>query len=594
MLIQRTEPAEGETPPNEGRWLMAQRRRGGSALMVAIALPLLSGVLLVGQAFCLASLLHRVVVEGADLPAVTTMLLTIAVLMITRIGLGIAAERAGIGAAERIKRSLRGMLYGALLDHRPDWTSARSSGALSAVIVDQTEALDGFFARYLPAMVQATILPLAFAAAILPVDVVVGLLFLVTAPLIPLFMALVGWGAEAATRAQADAFTRLSGLFADRLRGIVTLKLFDRADSETQTVVLASESLRKRTLGVLKIAFLSSAVLEFFAALGVAGVALYVGLTYLGFVDLRGSPLTLQAGLFCLLMAPEVYQPLRQLAAHYHDRAAAKAAVAEMAQQFGALPDLAESTIEGALPEPAPASSALAVSVALEGLTVYTPDRKHLVLDDVTLAIQPGTHIALLGQSGIGKSTLLEAMARLRAFDGKILIGGELLEDLAEADLRSRVAFLGQRPRLFHGTIADNIRLGRSGASDPDIRIAAERATVMEFACTLPEGLDTPIGEGGVGLSGGEAHRVALARIFLRDPGLILLDEPTAHLDTATEERVIDALLAFAVGRTLVVATHSAAIAARLDRTYRIAGGRVLPAAHPRWAGPQRNREGVA
>src|SRR5690606_21968346 len=231
-------------------------------------------------------------------------------------------ERASARAAERIKQSVRLALFERLLAQGPAWSRTRVSGELASAVVDQVDALDGFFSRYLPAVIAAAVLPPAFAVAVLPFD-------------------LVGWGAEAASRRHLRAFARLSGFFADRLRGLVTLKLYGRAEAEGQAVAAASEALRRRTMAVLRIAFLSSAVLEFFAALGVAGIAVYFGLTYLGFLDLRATPLTLQTGFFCLLMAPEVYAPLRQFAAHYHDRAAARAAVAQIAQVFDGLPEAA-------------------------------------------------------------------------------------------------------------------------------------------------------------------------------------------------------------------------------------------------------------
>ncbi|MFC2249091.1 thiol reductant ABC exporter subunit CydD [Labrys portucalensis] len=552
--------------------LARHARRG---LAIATILPLVSGALLVAQAYVLASVLHRAVVGGESVAALGSPIFSIAVLIALRLSLGGLGEQAGIVAAERIKFDLRSRLAEKLSAGSLEWSASRSSGALSAAVVDQLEALDGFFARFLPASIQAAVLPLAFAAAVLPVDWVVGLLFLLTAPLIPLFMALVGWGAEAATRAQADALVRLSGHFADRLRGMTTLKLFGRAEFETRDVERASEDLRRRTLRVLRIAFLSSAVLEFFAALGVAGVALYVGLTYLGLVDLRGSALTLQAGLFCLLMAPEVYQPLRLLAAHYHDRASAKAAIAEIEARFAGLPEAAAAGGFVQLP-----ASSGGLPLHVEHLTIRVPDSERVLLDGVSLKIGAGRHLALFGESGIGKSSLLETLARLRPGAG-IRIAGLDLAAIDEASLRAGVAFISQRSRLFHGSIADNIRLGKPSASAAEIAQAAEQACVLDFALKLPEGLDTPIGEGGVGLSGGEGHRVALARLFLRDPGLILLDEPTAHLDAATQARVLDALIGFAAGRTMIIATHSPAVAARLDEAWRLAGGKLLPMPHP-------------
>ncbi|HEX2527335.1 MAG TPA: thiol reductant ABC exporter subunit CydD [Geminicoccus sp.] len=571
-----------------GRWMMGLRRHGGPGLLLATVLPVLAGVVLVGQAWLLADILGRAIVAGEGRTVLLPSVAVLACLFGLRVLLGLVAERAGTQAAERIKVALRGTLFDRMLSHQPGWIAARPSGALSAALVDHVEALDGFVARFMPAMVQAAVLPIAFAVLVLPVDWVVGLLFLVTAPLIPLFMALVGWGTEAATRANAQAFSRLSGLFADRLRGMLALKLFGRAADETRLVRDSSEDLRRRTLGVLRIAFLSSAVLEFFAALGVAGVALYVGLSYLGLVDLRGTALGLQAGLFCLLMAPEVYQPLRLLAAHYHDRAAAKAAVAEIAQQFGELPAV------GARLRPAEEETVTddgkALDLVVEGLRLHASDRRTIVLDEVDLRMTAGSHVALVGESGSGKTSLLEALARLRSAEGTIAIGGCPLAGLPEARLRAMVAMVGQRPRIFAGSIAENIRVGRPRASEAEVRRAADLALVTEFAPDLA----MPLGENGLGLSGGEAHRVALARLFLRDPGLILLDEPTAHLDLQTEQRLLDNLMAFARGRTMLVATHSATVAARMDRTLRIAGHSVLPTPQRRERQPTLPMESVA
>ncbi|MBD9982526.1 thiol reductant ABC exporter subunit CydD, partial [Bordetella pertussis] len=481
-------------------------------------------------------------------------------------------ERAGAAAAERIKRQVREALFARLLALGPQWSRQRASGELASAMVEQVEALDAFFAKYLPAMGAAAVLPVAFAVVVLPVDVITGLLLLVSAPLIPLFMALVGWGAEAASRRHLQAFARLSGFFADRLRGLATLKLYGRAEAEEQSVVAASDALRQRTMAVLRIAFLSSAVLEFFAAQGVAGVAVYIGLTYLGFLDVRASVLTLQGGFFCLLLAPEVYGPLRQFAAHYHDRAAARAAVAQIARTFDGLPS---PGVEPAPPAQAPALARGAARLAASGLTVTQPGRPAPVLREAALQLDAGAHVALRGASGAGKTTLLELLARLRDGAGAIALDGVPLADWDEAALRERVVLIGQRPYLYAGSIADNIRLARPGASAALVEEAARRACVMEFAQALPRGLDTPLGSRGHGLSGGQAQRVALARLFLRDPGLILLDEPAAHLDAATQARVLDEVLAFAQGRTLLLATHADAVARRLPRQWMLEQGRL-------------------
>jgi ATP-binding cassette subfamily C protein CydD len=546
---------------NEMKWLKQQGRVGRGALGIAVIVPLLSACLTVAQAYWLAMILHRAIVgevaASAQLPAITTL----GCMILARALLAWIGEAAGIRAAEDVKQAIRRDLFAALMRRRPDWMRERASGELASQILDQVEALDGYFARFVPAMIAAAVVPIAFAIGLMPVDFVVGLLLLLTAPMIPVFMALAGWGAEAASRQHLTALARLSGLFADRIRGLVVLKLFGRAEDEIARVRAASDEFASRTLAVLRIAFLSSAVLEFFAALGVAGVALYVGLTYLDMINLRGSELSLQAGLFLLLMAPEVYLPLRTLAAHYHDRANAKAAVASIEAALGELPEQAA--------QPAPAGDGLmgrsALAVSVEDLTVRTP-QSGTILSGASLQIAAGETVALLGPSGIGKSTLIEVLARLREHEGRVEIGGVALDTITEEALRRQVAILGQRPRLFHGTIASNIRLGRPHASDAEVRAAAQRACVLDFADRLPDGLDTPVGERGRGLSGGEAQRVALARIFLRDPGLILLDEPTAHLDAETEARVMAAILAFAWGRTMLVVTHSMAVAEQTSR----------------------------
>lgn len=553
---------------------MALAKAARLPLMLAGAAPLASGALLVVQAWLLSRVLDAAIVRDVPRQELLPGILGIAALMLVRACITWAGERAGADAAERIKRHVRQSLFARMVAKGPHWSRGKASGELASAVVDQVEALDGFFSKYLPAMAAAALLPVAFAVILLPVDIIAGLVLLITAPLIPLFMALVGWGAQGASRRHLRAFARLSGFFADRLRGLSTLKLYGRAQAEAASVVAASDALRQRTMSVLRIAFLSSAVLEFFAALGVAGVAVYIGLTYLGFLDVRWSPLTLQAGLFCLLMAPEVYAPLRQFAAHYHDRATAMAAVTQLAVLFDGLPP--EEDARDAAPNRKPGAGVVGASaLTLTDLTVTAPGRAQPVLSDAVLTLAPGEHAALMGPSGIGKSTLIEAIARLRPSHGQIQLDGIALAEWDEAALRARVALIGQKPQLLAGSIADNIRLGCPHASDADVQRAAKRACVLEFADALPQGLDTPLGSRGHGLSGGQAQRVALARLFLRDPGLILLDEPTAHLDDATQARVLDEIFAFAHGRTLLMATHSPAVAARFGRVLHVANGKL-------------------
>ena len=559
-----------------GKTLSGLSRFGTIWLGLAIAAPLAAGALLVWQAWTLAGIIGPAIEGGVPLSTLAPSVGLVLAILLVRAALGAFGDRAGAAAAEAIKAQVRSALFAQLLARSPREAEQAQSGAATSAIVDQVEALDAFFSRYMPAMIGAAILPIAFGAVVLPLDWLAGLLFLVTAPLIPVFMALAGLGAQIATRRQARALSLLTGRFADRLRGMMTLKLFGRAQAETDGIVAASDELRRRNLRVLRIAFLSSAVLEFFAALGVAGVALYIGLTFIDYLHLRSTPMTLELGLFLLLMAPEIYNPLRLLAAHYHDRASAKAAVGEIEAQLGALPK-AVVTLDDAPSLP----NHGAVGIAIQHLNLRTPDAARVILSGTDLAIAPGQHVAILGPSGIGKSTLLEAIARLRLYDGDISLDHRPLADWDEAELRGRVTMLGQKPRIFAGTIAHNIALARPEASSADTARAAKLAHVTEFSDALPQGLDTPLGEGGLGLSGGQAQRIALARIYLRDAGLILLDEPTAHLDAALEQAVLDDLRRFAKGRTMVIATHSLAVAAQMHKTWQIAGERLVPVTLP-------------
>jgi ATP-binding cassette subfamily C protein CydD len=650
------DPARAAITPAQAAWLKTLVAQARGPLRRASAAPVAGGVLLIAQAWLLARVIERAVVDGEGLAVLAPCLAAIAGLVLLRALITRWGEVAGAQAAEAIKLSLREALFAQQLARPPQWSRQTASGELAASMVEQVDALEGYVARYLPARNAVAMLPLAFCAFLMPVDWVVGTLLLITAPLIPLFMALVGWGAQSASQRHMHAIARLSGIFADRLRGLTTLRLYGRAQAEADTVSRASEDLRKRTMSVLRIAFLSSAVLEFFAALGVAGVALYVGLSYLDMIAVPGTTMALRAGLFCLLMAPEVYQPLRQFAAHYHDGEAAKAAVTVIAETFDALPEMGAArasvaadaqhddrrktmqehagerdvrplTVDGAgrraerTTANASAVRAVAATLDVRGLDIVrlvraTPDharlasngtpalgqapdghRTELVLQDLRFSLARGEHVALVGESGAGKSTLIEALAGVGHSPSRILLDGVALAEWENAPLRQRVACLGQRPHLFHGSIADNIRLGRRDATDADVLAAAQRACVTDFAHRLPDGLDTQIGTRGHGLSGGERQRVALARIFLRDPGLILLDEPTASLDAETEARVLDAIVTFARGRTLLIATHSEPVAKRMQRTLKIVGTRVeqvtrTPAAQDRIAALDDDRHG--
>lgn len=577
-------------PREQSRYLGGLAKQAKGYLSLAIMAPVLSGLLLLIQARLLAGVLDKAIVQGLAKEALLLDIALILLLLVTRTFITWQGERAGIKASEKIKALVRQSLFADILSRSPAWSRQQASGAIAGVLVEQVEAFDGYFAHYLPALIAGTFLPIVFALFVLPVDWVAGLLLLLTAPLIPLFMALVGWGAEAASRRHLEAFTRLSGFFADRLRGLSTFKLYGQAEAEANRVVEASELLRNKTMAVLRLAFLSSATLEFFAALGVAGTALYIGLTYLEFINLRGaSVLTLQAGMFCLLMAPEVYNPLRQFAAHYHDRANARAAVAEMHQLFGRLsadftaPTAAhrESTeraaIEADALSTAPDSADHDSALSATALNIPIPGREQLLIRDLSFTLKKGQSIAIMGASGIGKSSLLETLAALRPADGSINLAGLPLSSWSKAQLRQHLMLIGQHPYVFAGSIADNLRLASAQADDQALAQAVQLAAMEDVIAELPAGLNSTIATRGYGLSGGQLQRLALARLFLANPSVILLDEPTSNLDASTRDMVLDNLMHFAKGRSLLMVTHDPVVALRADAVFCLQDQTLVP-----------------
>ncbi|MEL1265422.1 thiol reductant ABC exporter subunit CydD [Pseudoxanthomonas putridarboris] len=528
-------------------------------LRAASALAVLSGWLLLPQAALIAHAVQRVFVENAPAAQVSAALWALLATLLLRAALGWAGRRLADQSVERIRMDLRARIARRLLERGPHWVRSQQSGALAERMGTHVDALESYFGGFVPVRAEVVWVPLAILVAAFSVDRVVGMILLLTLPLAPVFMMLVGWGAEAASRRQLQALARMGGHFADRLRGLGLIRLYGRGDSELRGIEEAAEGLRARSLKVLRIAFLSSAVLEFFASLSVAMIALYLGLTYLGMLNLRAAPLSLETGVFCLLLAPEFYAPLRRLATHYHDRAAALAAVDEIATALGPLDDAAAGPIARVAPVE---DDAL---IAARALTVRHHAAAPLVLRDMDLTLRRGQHIALAGPSGGGKSTLLEALAGWLPLEG-----GEV----RRAD-GLRIGYAPQRPFLFAGSIADNLRLAKPDATEAELRLAAEAAQVGAFADRLPDGLDTRIGERGFGLSGGEARRIALARVFLRDPDVLLLDEPTSFLDADTEAAVLRAIARFAQDRAVVMATHSAAAMAAMAQVWNVGDGRV-------------------
>jgi ATP-binding cassette subfamily C protein CydD len=440
------------------------------------------------------------------------------------------------------------------------------SGQAASIVAEQAEAVLPWLLRYGPARMRVLLAPPVIALVVCYFSWLAALILVLAAPLIPLFMAVIGWRAKAASEAQLQLVGGMSGFLLDRLRGLSTLRALGAVDATARRVRASSEAVRASTMRVLRIAFLSSTALELFSALGVALVAVYVGFHLLGEIGPGswGSRLTLAEGLFVLLLAPAFFEPLRELAAVWHDKAAGEAALEALAKlQAAGLP------LPGALQGPdAALRIGRAPSVDIEGLCFAHPGEAPL-FDNQDVYVRVGEHVALVGPSGSGKTTLLSIIAGLVPVDsGTVRIGGVPLDAGSAAGLRARMAWIGQKPHVFAGSVRANVALERDGVTVDAVSRAVARAGLGRIEHATP---GESLGEGGLGLSGGELVRLALARAMCAPhAGLLLVDEPTAHLDRDTAAGVIEALLQLAQGRTMIVATHDLALAARLGRVVRL------------------------
>ena len=551
------------------RWLIERAKSSHRWILLSIAAGYAVGLLLIAQAYLLASVIHGAFIERQPREEFWPALGALVIVTLLRSAAGWCREVSGFWTGAAVRRDVRRTLMRHLFELGPAYQSNQQSGALAATVVEQVEALHDFFAYYLPQLALAATIPISIAAVVFPISWAVGSLLLLTAPLIPFFMFLIGMGAESVSQRHFQSLARLSAHFLDTLQGLATLKLFDRSRSETAAIEKTSSDYRRRTMSVLRIAFLSSAVLEFFSMVSIALVAVYLGLSYLGYIDFGdwGQPLTLAGGLFILVLAPEFYLPLRELGTHYHARAKALGAAEEI------LKILETPTAVGIHAEP---SGRLP-----ENMNIHCQDL-HLAYDGgdrpalcgVELDISAGQQIAIVGASGCGKTTLLNLIMGFLCPDaGAIIVDGIPLVQIDKDTWRSRIGWLGQQPYLFRGSIRENICLGRPHATESEVRKAAADAHVLSFSEQLPSGLDTVVGEQDFGLSRGQAQRVALARAILKNSPLLLLDEPTSGLDTQSEKLVLKALEHLGRSRTVIMVTHRLTNIENADRIYVMENG---------------------
>ena len=535
-------------------WLKTKKKEFSSSINIVGLVGVANGILIIIQSALLAFLFQQLIIEKQPWQQLKEFFIFLTLVFIFRSISSYCFQVLGFKVSTAVKQSVRGVLLDKFLILGSAYTKQHQSGELATLTLEQTEALEGYFSRFLPQQLIVSILPLIIIAVVIPVNWVVAIIFLLTGPLIPLFMVLVGMGATTAHRNQFLALSRMSAYFFDRIQGLTTLKLFGQAEAELNQVKEVSTRFREKTMEVLRIAFLSSAVLEFFSAIAVALVAVYVGLGLLGLINFGpATDISLQEALFVLLLAPEFFNPLKQLAVHYHDKAAAIGATDQILKKLEQ-PDNSHADQQTGSPE-----------FCIELQNVFKSYQQKDVLKALNLQIRAGEKIVLTGQSGVGKTTLFNLLLGFEPVTkGHIFIHGEkVIPQLAEKN----IAWTGQQPTIFYASIQDNISLFNPDITSSQINAAADAAGVSEYSNSLDKGLLTLVGEKGYGLSGGQIQRIALARAFAKDAPIVLLDEPTAHLDEENKTILLDRIDHLFKDKTLIIASHDPQVIARMDRT---------------------------
>jgi thiol reductant ABC exporter CydD subunit len=554
------------------RRLLRESRAARRGLLAAGGLGLLTGAAVLAQAALLADVIARVATTGAGLAQVRTPLLALTAVFVARALLAGAFELSGRLGAVGVMRELRERLVTHLLLGRAGRREGERTGELAAAAVQGVDALEALFAGYLPQLVLCAIVPVAVIGFAIPRDPIAAGILALTVPLLVLFMVLIGLGARTQARKRLHALSVLSAHFLDVVSGLVTLRAYRREHAQERTLADVGERYRRETMGTLRIAFLSAFVLELAAMIGTAIVAALIG------IQLVGGHLGLRAGLTVLLLCPELYAPLRAVGQQFHagaDGAAASERILAVLAEPPAVGETSRPPIAQGRAGPDPHTA----PVRLDGVRFSYPGRPAEVLSGASLQLDPGRTTALVGPSGAGKSTIAKLLLGLIVPDeGSVSCEGVDLRDVHPDRWRERVGWIPQHPTLFAGTVAENIALATPDASLAEIRRAARDAGAWEFICALPEGLETRVGEGGRALSAGQGQRVALARALLCDAGLLILDEPTAHLDP---EAAGHAARALSDGRTVLLITHDPKVAARADRVVAIADGRCELVAPP-------------
>jgi ATP-binding cassette subfamily C protein CydD len=537
-----------------GQWLKGQSKLAKKWLTLSIGLGFLSSLFLIAQAALLADILHQLIIEQVDKYELISHFVAILAIVAIRAACSWGREVAGYRCGEHIRVHIRQLILDKLQELGPAYIKGKPAGTWATLLLEQVEDMQDFFSRYLPQMSLSVLIPFVILIVVFPQNWAAGLVFLLTAPLVPLFMALVGMGAADANRRNFKALQRLSGHFYDRLQSMTTIRLFNKTKQETEHLHGASEIFRKRTMEVLRLAFLSSAVLEFFTSISIAIVAVYFGFTFIGELDFGhyGTTVTLFTGLFILILAPEFYQPLRDLGTFYHAKAQAIGA-AESLVEFLNTDTNTQTNGDKKV------SDSTTLDIQVTDLIVTTHDGKRL-LGPISFHLLEASQTALVGPSGAGKTSLINAILGFLPYQGSIKINGTELSELNQKQWYQDINWVGQNPTLVHGTIEENMTLGKQGITQEQLDLASKQAFANEFIDEL--GYQHAISDRSGGLSVGQAQRLALARALLQQGRLWILDEPTASLDAKSERLVMKSLDEATQGLTTLMISH------RLDQLH--------------------------
>ncbi|OEH84533.1 thiol reductant ABC exporter subunit CydD [Desulfuribacillus stibiiarsenatis] len=535
----------------------------GRILVLLVCFAIASGALAIGQAYSIATIVDQVFLKGLQLSSMYGMLGTLLAIFIGRGLLMYWNAKVGVSLAGAVKNSIREKLVQKLTKSAPHYLLSRKTGQLISVLADAIDQIEGYYSRYLPQLIQAAIIPLMVLIIVFTFNIYSALIMLITAPLIPVFMVLIGKMADSKSREQMDILMRFSGHFLDVLHGFTTLKIFGQSRAQRREIVEISNNFRDTTMEVLKIAFLSALMLEILATISTAMIAVEVGLR------LVYDHLSFHTAFFILLLAPELYLPLKNLGSGFHTGRNAIAA----GEKIWEVLDEKELKTNWGNQE---LSLLAPPQMTIENVSFHYQENRE-ILKKICVAIRAGEQVAIVGRSGSGKTTLLKLLlGLLPPTQGRILVNGINLSDVKEDSWLSNVAYVSQEPYLFAGTIADNIVMSNVKATRPDIEHAGKLAGVDLVVEHLFLGYDTVVGEGARGISGGEKQRIALARAFLKQAPVVILDEPTAGLDLETEHFMKQAMEKLREHATVFTVAHRLQTIIGADKILLLSDGEVI------------------